>query len=171
MSQLLPGVTPQLLHRIQVIQTCKSQNVSTRAMYKSFYSKQKRCRLNLPKFSSSCFVLDSWVRDRKHDSSSDIVHIPVTAEGDTKSTYTTVEKYRSAQKLNKTNTFEFLFFLPHTWQNLQRRQHQFSLFSSDGRSAGSRQKRWKGSQHTWQCSICKNQHIKIIHLSVNTTIL
>lgn len=133
----------------------------------SVYRKQKRDRLNLPKFSSSCFVLDSWVPNRKHDSSSDIVHIPLMAEGDTKSTYTTVEKYRSAQKLNKSNTFEFLFFLPHTWQNLQRRQHQFSLFSSDGCSAGSRQKRWKGSQHTWQCSICKNQHIKIINLSVN----
>lgn len=137
----------------------------------SFYNYQKRGRLNLPKFSSSCFVLDSWVPDRKHDSSSDIVHIPITAEGDTKSTYTTVEKYGSAQNLNKSNTFEFLFFLPHTWQNLQRRQHQFSLFSSDGRSAGSRQKRWKGSQHTWQCSICKHRHIKIIHLSVNKMIL
>lgn len=134
------------------------------------YSKQKRSRLNLPKFSSSCFVLDSWVPDRKHDSSSDIVHIPIMAEGDTKSTYTTVETHRR-KKLKKSNTFEILFFLPHTWQNLQRRQHQFSLFSSDGRSAGSRQKRWKGSQHTWQCSICKNQHIKMINLSVNKKIL
>lgn len=63
----------------------------------SLNSKQKRRRLNLPKLSSSCFVLDSWVPDRKHDSSSDIVHIPIMAEGDTKSTHSTVEKYKSTK--------------------------------------------------------------------------
>lgn len=67
----------------------------------SVYSKQERGRLNLPKISSSCSVLDSWVPGRKHDSSSDIVHIPIMAEEDTKSSYITVEKYGSAQKLHK----------------------------------------------------------------------
>lgn len=36
----------------------------------------------LPKLSSSCFVSDSWVPDRKHDNSSGIVHIPTMAVGD-----------------------------------------------------------------------------------------
>lgn len=38
--------------------------------------------------------------------------------------------------------------LPHTWQNLQRRQHQFSSWSSRGRSLSSKQNLWKGSQQT-----------------------
>lgn len=60
-------------------------------------------------------------------------------------------------------TLECLLFLPHTRQNLHRRQHQFSLFSSEGRSAGSRQNGWKGSQHTWQNSICKMAKWKRFH--------
>lgn len=47
-------------------------------------------------------------------------------------------------------TFVLLLRRPHTWQNLQRLQHQFSLFSSLGRSSGERQKLWKGSQQIWQ---------------------
>lgn len=39
---------------------------------------------------------------------------------------------------------------PHTWQNLQRLQHQFSSLSFTGRSSGERQKLWKGSQQIWQ---------------------
>lgn len=56
---------------------------------------------DLPKFSSSYFASDSWVPDRKHDSSSDIAHIPIMAEGDTQSTYTTAKKYIYVQKLEK----------------------------------------------------------------------
>lgn len=41
-------------------------------------------------------------------------------------------------------------FRPQTWQNLHRRQHQVSWCWGRGRSASSKQKGWKGSQHTWQ---------------------
>lgn len=47
--------------------------------------------------------------------------------------------------------------LPQTWQNLQRRQHQFSSCSSSGRSLSSRQNLWKGSQQTWQYTNCKGE--------------
>lgn len=107
---------------------------------------------NLPRLSSSCFVLDSWIPNRKHDNSSGTFHTPVKAEGDRRDVKPKDQTALWMRKRTKVAacTFESLFFLPHTWQNLQRRQHQFSLFSSVGRSAGSRQNWWKGSQHTWQ---------------------
>lgn len=41
--------------------------------------------VSLPRLSSSCFVLDNWVPDRRYDNSSGIVHTPIMAAGDTKS--------------------------------------------------------------------------------------
>lgn len=38
--------------------------------------------MSLPKLSSSCFVWDSLVPDRKHDNSSGTVRTPTTAEGE-----------------------------------------------------------------------------------------
>lgn len=58
-------------------------------------------------------------------------------------------------------TFVFLLLRPHTWQNLQRLQHQFSLDSSLGRSSGVRQKSWKGSQQIWQKIIYQMKHIRV----------
>lgn len=117
-------------------------------------------KANLPRLSSSCSVLDSWALHRKCDNSSGIVHTPTKADGHIRKSdiYSLNHINNDKNIYNQTkivvaSTFECLFFLPHTWQNLQRRQHQFSLFSSDGRSAGSRQNWWKGSQHTWQWSI------------------
>lgn len=37
---------------------------------------------------------------------------------------------------------------------MQCRQHQFSSWSSRGRSLSSKQNLWKGSQHTWQYTNC-----------------
>lgn len=54
-------------------------------------------------------------------------------------------------------TFPCLPLRPQTWQNLQRLQHQFFLFSFCGRSSTGRQNRWKGSQHIWQNIIWKTR--------------
>lgn len=47
-------------------------------------------------------------------------------------------------------TLAFWCWRPQAWQNRQRRQHQFSNCSWRGRSDSPKQKRWNGSQHTWQ---------------------
>lgn len=44
----------------------------------------------------------------------------------------------------------FWCWRPQAWQYRHRRQHQFSNCSWRGRSDSPRQKRWNGSQHTWQ---------------------
>lgn len=81
----------------------------------SLYSKHNRCRLNIPKFSSSCFALDSWVPDRKRDSSSDIVHIPTMAEGEKyQSTYEHAKENRSALKAESIKLPLSSYFFCHT---------------------------------------------------------
>lgn len=68
------------------------------------------------------------------------------------------------------HTFVILLRRPHTWQNLQRLQHQFSLLSFKGRSSGKRQKLWKGSQQIWQNIIYnktqKNACVKMLVMYV-----
>lgn len=63
-------------------------------------------------------------------------------------------------KLIESLTFVFWYFRPQTWQKRHRRQHQFSHCSSWGRSVSPKQKRWKGSQHTWQKTNWRQQTIR-----------
>lgn len=83
MSQLFPGVRPQLLHLIHVIHTyakTTALGLGNNALRNELCYSRNISR-NLPTLSSSCFVLDSWAPDRISGNSFGTVHIPTVAEG------------------------------------------------------------------------------------------
>lgn len=79
-------------------------------------------------------------------------------------TWLVVKSKMITRNVYRTLTLVFWYFRPQTWQKRHRRQHQFSHCSSWGRSVSPKQKRWKGSQHTWQKMNYKQQAVSTFPL-------
>lgn len=143
------------------------------AVLASFTLKQRLCKRKYTKAKVFVYVVfwrkrlhtliklknmqkGKWAQSKKNATKMFLIrfHIQYKTDGKMSLDYTTFLNYLFIfLKVKVQPTLECLFLRPHTRQNLQRRQHQFSLFSSPGRSDGSKQKWWKGSQHTWQNNI------------------